>query len=188
MASYIISGRFQPLHNGHIDIFEKVKMKYPEDLLIICIIRKSNNSLVAQQTSAFHRESIKKQEPDNNPLPNWNRYMLVSKAIKSNPILMNNTEILFRDRADINWEKSLEDLPEDRIWVFPQNIREEFDIEKQKYYIAKNEKIEIVDNTLSDFFGMNIRDSLRNGNLDLSFLPDSCRDYFIEECLHFFIK
>ena len=190
MSTYVFTGRFQPLHLGHISFIRRIKELYPSDLLIICILRNSGGDITPKTLSPFHTVSINKQTAANNPLPNWNRYMLVSLAIKNDPILRNNTEIIFRNRSDIDWEDSIMDLPEDRIWVFPQNSREEFDSEKIRYYQGKEEKIQLIESTdySSMYSGTIIRDSLRAGDRSFNFLPSSCVDYFQQECLRYFIN
>lgn len=187
MSILIFSGRFQPLHNGHIKFLETVKKNHPNELLVICIIRNSRINSIADDENSFNKVASKKHTIENNPLPNWNRYMLLKLAIESNPLLRNNTEVLFRDRSDLDWEKSLQDLPEDRVWLFPQKPKEKFDKEKYNYYIEKNELVEIIRCEYEkDISGTLLRKQLRQGILDLSFMPRECRDYFQNECLKYF--
>ena len=191
MKAFIFSGRFQPLHLGHIAFIKKIKEKHPCDLLLICIIRNSIiNNIPPKVESEFHRENISKQTHYNNPLPNWNRYMLMSIAIENDPLLRKNTEIIFRDRSDINWEASLVDLPDDRIWIFPRQTRDNFDAEKVRYYYDQNEKIEFIDCPIDTFFvsGTKIRNSLLDGDKSFDFLPSCCRRYFEQECLQYFLN
>ncbi len=188
MSTLIFTGRFQPLHNKHIELLEEIKRIHPNELLIICIIRNSIDNTVANDNNSFNKESIKKQTKENNPIPNWNRYMLIKLAIESNPILRNNTIVMFRDRSDLDWEKSLQDLPDDRVWIFPKIHREKFDIEKYNFYLSKNEKIETINvKKDNDISATQIRNNLKQGNYDLSFLPNNCQTYFKNECLKYFL-
>lgn len=189
MINYIFTGRFQPLHNGHIAFLEKAKSIIPKNsLLIICIIRNSNYTFDKNNNSQFHKESIIKQQRKNNPLPNWERYMLVKLAIDSNPIIKENTIILFRDRSDTNWEKSLIDLPKERIFLFPKNVYTEFDRQKRLYYEEKNEHILDVINNDHNISATDIRKQLIKNPSDLSFLPKECRDYFNKYCISYFLE
>ena len=120
MSNYIFTGRFQPLHKGHISFLECIKKRHPNDLLIICIIRNTFQSVMPKKMSQFSIESTLKHQSINNPLPNWNRYMLLSLAVKSNHYLKDNTEIVFRNRSDIDWMQSVCDLPSDRVWILPK--------------------------------------------------------------------
>jgi cytidyltransferase-like protein len=189
MPAYIFTGRFQPLHNGHIHFLEAVKKRHPDDLLIICVIRNSAGCEKAVSNSAFHVVSNAKQVSVNNPMPNWNRYRLLSLAVKASEILRDNTEIIFRDRSDLDFQKSISDLPEDRVWLFPNYAKEAFDAAKIAYYQNQNETIELVDfyDSSDMFSGTAIRDMLKTKDkeADLSFLPKACREYFRNECMKY---
>lgn len=184
--NYIFTGRFQPLHKGHIAFLEKVKEIYPNDLLIICIIRNSIEKTPVIATSSFYREAIDKQKRCNNPLPNWERYMLLKLAIDNSIVLRKNTIILFRNRPEINWENSISDLPKERIWLLPEKAKEKFDEEKYKYYLSKKEKIMKISLDIPQYSGTLIRKQLLSGNREFDFLPDYCVDYFNQECLKYF--
>lgn len=190
MVNYIFTGRFQPLHKGHISFLECIKKQHPDDLLIICIIRNTYKHGDYDGLSNFCRESLQKHQHYNNPLPNWNRYVLLSLAVKSNQLLKNNTEIIFRNRSDIDWEDSVIDLPKNRVWVLPKYSKESFDFEKQKYYLSKNEQVELIDffDTNTNYSAGHIRRQLKNEGKEckFDFLPDICREYFNKECLKYF--
>ena len=183
MPTIIFTGRFQPLHMGHIHFLEAVKRKHPEDLLLLCVIRNTMRNQIAKEDSTFHQLSQKKQTQVNNPLPNWNRYRLLSLAVQGNDVLKWNTEIIFRNRSDVDWDESVADLPEDRIWVFPKYGKEEFDNEK----VECIEIIEFYDDNAA-YSATTIRNQLKEygKNADLSFLPNACREYFCDECIEFF--
>lgn len=190
MPTIIFTGRFQPLHMGHIHFLEAVKRKYPDDLLLLCVIRNTMQNRIAKEDSTFHQLSQKKQTPVNNPLPNWNRYRLLSLAVQGNDVLKWNTEIIFRNRSDVDWDESIADLPKDRIWVFPKYGKEKFDIEKVAFYQSKGECIEIIEfyDDNAAYSATTIRNQLKEygKNADLSFLPNACREYFFDECMEFF--
>ena len=191
MSTIIFTGRFQPLHMGHIHMLEAIKRKYPNNLLLLCMIRNTTGTKKAKGDSSFHQIAQKKHATTNNPLPNWNRYRLLSLAVQGNELLREHTEIIFRNRSDLDWDESVADLPDDRIWVFPRHGKEEFDKEKVEYYRSKGERVEII-----DYFDDNpacsataVREQIKKygKNVDLSFLPESCKDYFRAECLKYFV-
>ncbi len=186
MSTYIFTGRFQPLHTGHIALLEAFRERHPNEFLLICIIRQSEQHSV-EPLNAFATVSMSKQQLINNPLPNWERYELLHLAIRNNDLLKNNTEIIFRERSDIDWQNSIKDLPQDRIWVLPSYMKETFDLEKYNYYKLKNERIELIQvSSDSKISATKIRESLRLGTEDYSFLPDVCVDYFKSNCSKFF--
>ena len=191
MPAYIFTGRFQPLHKGHIHFLEAVKKQHPDDLLIICVIRNSTGGEKNVCDSAFHAVSKVKQISANNPISNWDRYRLLSIAVKASEVLRDNTEIIFRDRSDLDFQESISDLPEDRVWLFPSYAKETFDAAKGAYYQHQKETIELVDfyDSCDMFSGSAIRDMLKaqGEEADLTFLPEACREYFRNECLKYFL-
>ena len=184
------TGRFQPLHMGHIHMLEAIKRTFPDDLLLLCLIRNTIKIKAAKEESAFHQLSQKKQTATNNPLPNWQRYRLLSLAVQGNEVLKENTEIIFRNRSDLDWADSIADLPEDRIFVFPNYGKEEFDKQKVEFYRTKGERVEIIDfyDDNPGYSATAIREHLKEygPDADLGFLPEVCRVYFKEECLKYF--
>ena len=192
MSTVIFTGRFQPLHMGHIHLLEAIKRKYPDDLLLLCLIRNTTGIKEAKEASAFHQLSQKKQTAANNPLPNWNRYRLLSLAVRESEVLRENTEIIFRNRSDLDWEESVADVPENRIWVFPGYGKEEFDKQKVAFYRSKGERVEIIDFYDDDPIcsATAVREQFKKygRNADLSFLPEACREYFRTECLKYFVE
>ena len=187
MRNLVFTGRFQPLHSGHLNMIRAIKKNFPEDLLIICIIRNTIEEVLPSQENEFNKISRKKQTKENNPLPNWDRYMLLKLAIDSEKLLSKNTIILFRERSDLDWKKSISDLPNDRVFIFPHCQKEKFDQEKMKYYQQQGEQIEILESEGSgDVSGTKIREQIRNKDFSLEFIPQSCREYFIKNCLKYF--
>lgn len=186
--NYIFTGRFQPLHKGHIAFLEKVKEMFPNDLLIICIIRNSIESIKPIASSDFYKAAIEKQKKYNNPLPNWERYMLLKLVVENNELLNKNTIILFRNRPEINWESSVSDLPEERIWLIPEKAKEKFDEEKYLFYLSMQEKIMKIPANFTNYSGTLIRKQLFSGNSEFNFLPDYCVDYFKQYCLKYFLN
>lgn len=187
MNNIVFTGRFQPLHIGHIEFIRTIKRKYPKELLIICIIRNSYEEILPKEKNNFYLVSKEKQQKINNPIPNWERFILLKTAIDNDNELKNNTIIIFRDRPDLDWTKSVQDLPENRMFIFPSYCQESFDFEKIQFYKNKNESIDIIDNfNENQYSASQIRTDLRKGNKKISFLPSCCRDYFIKNCLKYF--
>lgn len=186
----IVSGRFQPLHNSHIDLWRELRSRYSEHL-IICVLRRSKEVSLIQSgeynIDEFLSLSVWAQAFERNPLPNWQRLRLVKLAVDAEPIFRLNTTVLLRDRPDLAWQRSIEDLPPNRVWIF-NSARSELDRAKPHYYRSKGEEVIEVDFTgPTTYTGEVIRNRLRSGIMDLSFLPEACQEYFSKECLHFLV-
>lgn len=180
----VITGRLQPLHMGHIELWRRLAQEFDEHL-VICILRQTT-SIVATTSlggDSFLTLSAETHGDESNPLPNFTRLRLVQLAIRNDSILANRATPLLRDRPDISWDSSLRDLPSRRVWVF--NVqRSDLDRSKPAFYKSKGELVrEVSFGTLGNFEARNIRLMLRSGSRDLSFLPENCRDYFQASCL-----
>lgn len=187
---YIYSGRFQPLHNGHVSMINSIINRHPKDYLIVCIIKEETEKMtIAPSDNMFYQEAIKKHLPHMNPIPNWNRYMMLKQLIDSDPFYK-NVILFFRKRSEVDWFQSIEDLPPERTFMFPSISKEKFDQEKITFYMGKQEKIELVDadNLSLDISAQQIRDNINDRELIKKLIPTACYEYFIKECLKYFLK
>jgi len=179
----IFSGRFQPVHYGHINLLLEARKKYPENPIIVCIIEKGYE----QNSRDGFAKNVSKFLPQNNQLPNWERYLLLDYAIKGFGILIDKTYIVFRSNPNIDWEHSLINLPSNRLWLFPKRVTESFDRQKKRNYMNRGEEfIEIETNKYENYHGSDFRKRILAGNIDLSFMPDNCHNYFINNCLKYY--
>ena len=191
MTHYIFTGRFQPLHKGHISFLEAARRLFSDGILIICILRNSCNSndMRDKTGNPFWAAYREKELPSNNPLPNWNRYWLLRLATSNSEILNYNTVILFRNRPELNWEDSLTDLPDNRIWLMNEKPRDKGEIVKRDFYKSKGERIGCVpfQSINTDYSATMIRNKLKKDPTYIDFLPDCCHSFFSEECLSYFL-
>lgn len=180
----ILTGRFQPLHYGHLNLLLEARKRFPYNPIIVCIIEK----VYSESDKDTFTKDVLKFLPQNNQLPNWERYMLLDYAIKGFDMLNEKTYIVFRSNPNIDWEASLIDLPRNRVWLFPKNVQENFDRQKKIDYLNRGENfIEIETNDYENYHGSIFRDKLLSGKIDdLNFLPKWCHDYFIKECLKYY--
>jgi len=182
----IVTGRFQPLHFGHLDLFRNVITEFGLHL-IICILRKEekkNIDLNELGASEFEKMCYAVQSEANNPLPNWQRLELLNTAIRNDKFLKDRVTIMLRDRPDTDWEKSIQDLPENRIWIF-NTSNSKFDRAKVEFYRDKQEET-ITVNYPSLINGTDIRKELRKKPTTFNFLPIECQAFFEKNCFHFF--
>jgi len=168
----------------------EIRKRYKEHL-VICILRRSQHlehvKTGLENAVTYHSFSRLANALDRVPLPNWERLRLASLAVANEPLLAENTTVLLRDRPDVSWESSIEDLPRDRMWAFNVTAEVPFSRAKLEYYTAKGEKvIEMDSGRFGGYDGYTIRGELRAGRQDLSFLPSACHDYFRDNCLKYF--
>lgn len=184
----IITGRFQPLHLGHIEFWKYTikKFKLP---LIVCILKNLNlkYNIDLNDTTEFENLCLTTLEKGKNPLPDNIRKKLIEIAISNDNLLKHYVELRFREYPILDWDRSLYGLPQKRIWVFNKN-NSYFDLKKVEFYQRKGEYCELLELSPSRFNGTGIRNKLRNGDYDLSFLPDCCKHFFKEACLEYFNK
>ena len=183
----LVTNRLQPIHRGHV-LFWKSLVRYRARILVVCVLRNENRLPSAKLTAVeneFARAAKWTRLPENNPLPDFHRLRLAALAISSDPILRQYAFPMLRSRPDTMWESSLEDLPENRLWVF-NATKSNFDRTKPDFYRARGERVKVVQ--LGDFGyeGSSIREQLKNGTKDLSFLPRGCTTFFRNHCLKFF--
>lgn len=191
-TSLICTHRLQPFHRGHLNFWIEIRKNYAEHLTI-CVLR---NSIHLERVKGEMKgpKSYKNLSRlafaiDRNPLPNWERLRLASIAIQNEPLLASNATVMLRDRPDVDWEKSIEDLPKNRVWVFNPQSDPDFSKAKIQFYTSKGEKvIELNLGRYEDLEGQDIRKQLSSGSDDLSFLPECCRDYFQNHCAEYFRK
>ena len=187
----VISSRFQPLHLAHVEFWREARKRYQEHL-VICVLRRSQERAVSPKSPKDEHDylsgSLWTRAAENNPIPNFQRLRLVEIAVSVEPTLRGNTTVMLRDRPDTMWERSIQDLPPNRVWAFDPS-KSDFDKSKPDFYMSKGEETRTIEFSTADLHsGRDIRNRLRNGSVDLSFLPEACRDYFARECLPFMIE
>lgn len=181
----ITTSRLQPLHRDHLAFWKHLRSNYDEHL-VICVLRKGRKEFrkeALEDPETFEEYSRWTHEPRNNPLSNWSRLRLTEIAVANDPQLLGNTTIMLRHRPDISWEDSIADLPDARTWAF--NVtKSDFDSTKPDFYESKNEDVKRVEfGKPGGYSGKAIRERLREGENDLSFLPEECQRYFKDHCL-----
>lgn len=183
----ICTHRLQPLHLGHVRFWREIRKRFSEHL-IICILRNEftevpNDSGDANEFMALSASAF---ATGRTPLPNWERLRLAQLAVAADPLLQASTTVILRHRADLSWQRSIEDLPEKRTWIFNLTHEAAFDSAKVKFYTGKGENtVTVPVGRAEGLSGSTIRDALKLGT-DYSFLPPACVEYFRQHCLSFF--
>jgi cytidyltransferase-like protein len=159
-------GRFQPFHVGHLEIARKAMEKYPNEALLIGVIvphgpTKDHFSPEAQRLDEAATKRIK---PEDNPWSALARVRAVRRAVAKE--LSNQAiEVIPVPRPETAWQFFTTLIPENRIWVLPEE-RDEFEQAKYNMYTAAGDKVCEVKMDRSIVSGTEIRDLLRNSQHD----------------------
>lgn len=187
----IVTGRFQPLHNDHLQFLREVRRRH-DGYLAVCILRrhtpvqefqKAEGISPSQASRRFRNASAAAFDEKDNPLPDWNRLILLKKALQGDEDL-SDVVIMLRDRPDLSWSLSIRDLPETRVWAI--HIESELGRAKLDFYRSRGESVVPFEGSRS-ITATDVRARIRSGSGDLSWLPTSCHEYFMSECLQFFV-
>lgn len=135
----IFTGRFQPFHNGHLSIINKLCELYPYETICVAIIK---DAPLKEAKSEFDREVDIKLSKDRNPFKTDITLKLVTEILRN--IKYDNVVTTLMPRASMetwNYITSLFDC--DRIWIFTQNTtgQDNWEDIKCKFYESRGEKV-----------------------------------------------
>jgi len=118
--TYIFSGRFQPIHNGHMELISNFLQNYPNDKLIIAIVR---NYQIKEKTNLFNKQSEENFSVEKNPFNGRETLEMVSVALKEYKDRVMTT---FIPRPSLEtWELIQSFFDCERTWIVP-TINSEF--------------------------------------------------------------
>jgi len=139
MPMIIFSGRFQPIHNGHIDLINKLVEKYPDNKIVLGVVKdvkKLNFS-----NDAFDVATNQNFLDGKNPFSGQETLELISTALGE---LKDRVIITMIPRPSIDTWVIIESFFDgDRVWVIPQ-IDGEFGMwedEKASFFESRGDKV-----------------------------------------------
>ena len=141
MSVYIFTGRFQPVHNGHVSFIENFIDNYPNDKFILAIIRDCLKSELASDFDIIGNTNFQNEK---NPFSSSQVLEMISTVFHSRLPGKVLTTLLPRP-SDLIWQV-IDSLffNEERIWIFPSPEDPEqrkWEDQKAKFYESKGEKI-----------------------------------------------
>ena len=150
---YIFSGRFQPFHNGHMQILKNLLRIVKKDDVIVLAISTQAFS-VTKKSSEFTNITNEHYQEERNP---WN-YLVVLEAVNTIIQHLNlNNRILSTliPRPDLGLEQIKFWFPSNRVWIIPKGD-ENFDDLKEKFFLSQGEEVLRI-NDISKISGWELR-------------------------------
>lgn len=135
---YIFAGRFQPFHNGHLEVLRQLcEIVGPEDTLILAVVAPFHSQDIKDK--AFLDASKEHHKPERNP---WD-VSVVLEAVSHVALDEGNGKRILTTllpRPEYGWETIVKWFPSERIWVIPL-AHEDFDEKKVAFFIKMGDKV-----------------------------------------------
>jgi cytidyltransferase-like protein len=135
---YILSGRFQPIHNGHIELISNFLENYPNEPLIIAIVR---NCQIKEKNDLFNKQSEDNFSIEKNPFNGKETLEMVFAALKK---YENRVMITFIPRPSLEtWGIIQSFFDFERIWIVPSIDSEfgEWENNKAHFFNEQGDKV-----------------------------------------------
>lgn len=174
----IYTGRFQPIHNGHLSLIQQLRKEYPSETLCVAVIK----DIPLEEKSEFDRTVDGMLSQDRNPFNTEITLSLIDNVLKAEGI--DNTIVTLMPRASsATWGivNALFDC--ERIWIFTKNqiSRDDWEDKKAFFYKSMGDKVIRVpiEKTVE---GSLIRQAIKNRDYDTlaTMVPKEVLNYIIE--------
>lgn len=181
MCVYIFAGRFQPFHNGHMQVFQQICEKLtPTDTLALAVVAPFESEDIRDMD--FLKASKEHHLPSRNP---WDVTVSLSAVTQIARASHYNGQIIttLLPRPEYGWKTIVSWFPQKRIWVIPQ-AEEDFDDKKSAYFTKMGDKtIRFQDTT--NISGRELREYYKKGQFEefASKIPNGLADIYLQEKL-----
>lgn len=143
----IFAARFQPFHNGHLAVLEKILDIYQSDIIIGVVLFNLND---ISSNPVFNRV-----HPINNPFTYWEIYQMIHGVIIEKKFKTDfNISILPIPAVQNWWYLTKRFLPQERIWITPEG---EYKIDDKRFFDLLGEKFDIFQPPLRKVSGKLVR-------------------------------
>jgi len=138
MKYYIFSGRFQPFHNGHMQILKSLlRIVKENDVIVLAISTQAFSD--TEKNSEFTNITNEHYQEERNP---WN-YLIVLEAINTIIQHLNSDNRILSTlipRPDLGLEQIKLWFPSNRVWIIPKG-EENFDDLKEKFFLNQGDDV-----------------------------------------------
>ena len=160
MCTYIFAGRFQPFHNGHMQVLQQAcELLTPTDTLVLAVVSPFKSDNVVDED--FLESALEHHQPDRNPwdvsLPLKAITQIAQSCHCANQII---TTLI--PRPEYGWHAITEWFPKNRIWIIP-SADEMFDEKKSEFFIKMGDSVKRYKDT-TGISGRKLRNWYNEGN------------------------
>jgi cytidyltransferase-like protein len=136
---FIFPGRFQPFHNDHFRILDKLLKAADERIVILGVV--VHMQYETSDTSEFEEEARRQNSAERNPWSSIQRLRMLARMIRHEfseysdrcyPILL--------PRPEVHWPLINSMFPGKRVWVVPA-MGEDFDDMKAAFFRSMSEEV-----------------------------------------------
>ena len=179
MCTYIFAGRFQPFHNGHKQVFNKICRRLSStDILVLAVVSPFESNDVWDEL--FLEASKEHHFADRNPWDVTVSLTAVSRIARSSHRADQIITTLL-PRPEYGWQVIKSWFPQKRIWIIP-DAGENFDNQKSEYFKKLgDEVIRIPDKT--GVSGWELRDLYKKGQYNKfnDMVPDGIAEIYFKD-------
>lgn len=179
MCVYIFSGRFQPFHNGHMQVFRQLCGKLTQnDILVLGVIAPFESDDVKDVN--FLEASKEHQLPERNPWDVLVPLSAVAQIARSSHYSGQIVTTLL-PRPEYGWKLISTWFPNKRIWVIP-SAGEEFDEKKSEFFTKMGDQVVRFKDT-TGISGRELREFYKEGEYEkfVSCVPSGLADIYFRD-------
>lgn len=173
----IYTGRFQPFHNGHLDLIKSLKLEYPNERICLAIIKDVPINKKTMFDEAVDSMLVKTRNPFNSEVT----LALIREALHDEGL--EDVLVTLMPRASCEtWSLITALFDCERTWVFTENQlgKDEWEDKKYEFYKSRGDKVVRVP-IKKNFSGSLIREYIEAKNFGAlkTLLPECVLNYMM---------
>lgn len=156
----IYCGRYQPFHNGHLQML-RAALRLSARQHVLGVIINSVSSASGKRATKHLKRGDLAQRPERNPLTIAERLLLIREVMHLEGL---DAQVVLTaiPRPELYWEIVRAMMPGTRTWVLPQQL-DEFDRGKKKFFESRGDRVALVHSSRL-LSGTSIREALVSGD------------------------